>query len=229
MKWQQLRTTLGSRYLALVVKVLDLVEDSDVDPASVSVPAWLASDEALGRLGAGEVVVEVRGLGRPGERLAEDVVGGVRVVVSEGLQGPSASAAALYEVAPLVTLRSDRQLLRELARRTSDTGIEYMVEYLDDGTAAFLEGERYAVRLPFISSLAALHTHPEGACGLSTKDVDSALYLLTEGGLFSGAVTETCAYLVYRLGPVLEDEYLAVKAGRSWEGLRSIKTRQVAL
>ena len=229
MKWQQLETTPGSRYLALVARVLYLVEDSDVDPASVRVPAWLASDEALERASAGVVAVEVRGLGRLGERLAEDVVSGVRVVVTEGVQEPSTSAAALYEAAPLVTLRLDRRVLRELARRTSDTGVEYMVEYLDDGTAAFFEGERYAVRLPFISSLAALHTHPEGACGLSSKDVDSAIHLLTEGGLFSGAVTESCAYLIYRLGPVLEDDYMAIKARGSWEGLRSVKTRWVAL
>ena len=230
MRWQQVRATPGSRYLAIVGRVIGVIEDYDVDPASVGVPSWLASGDALRRLGGGEVVVELSGLAPEGAAdLAEEVAGDVRLVMRWGSHGPSVSAAALYEAAPLVVLRSDSSVLRELAARTTDTGIEFMVEYMDDGTAAFFEGERYSVRLPFIRSLAALHTHPEGACGLSKKDVDSAVQLLTEGGLFSGAVTETCAYVVYRLGPVLEDDYIAVKSGKGWEGLRSVKTRVVGL
>ena len=97
------------------------------------------------------------------------------------------------------------------ASYTTRTGIEFIFYYLDDGRIAMFEGEYHRVRLPKVRAVASIHTHPEGACGLSKQDIESGLDLLAEGGLLLGAATTSCMAVMRRRFMVSEEDYLKIK------------------
>lgn len=211
MKQQWIEKTRGSRlaaaYYAVVTAIEDEALESEEDPVGVEVderlldPDWVALQLESGRLTVRASVAE---------RLVIEAAGAEIIVEPDpGLWG--VPLESLYRLVPRAVLSSDSSLLKRLAYRTAVDGIEYLVLYPEAGEALVLEGEYLRVSVPFARVAASVHTHPEGPCGLSDKDVESALDLLAEGGLFEAAVTTSCAALVYRVGPVQEDDYIAVK------------------
>ena len=74
-----------------------------------------------------------------------------------------------------------------------------------------LEGEYLRVRIPRVKTVLSIHTHPEGACGLSKADIETGLDLLSEGGVMEAAATPSCAFIMMREGAVSEDAYIRVK------------------
>ncbi len=207
---QRIVSTRGARLAATYFAVLSALEiaseEAGVEPSRVEVDESLIDEQwVLESASRGEVVVRAR---LPEEYVYE---GPVRVVVrpEESLWG--VSAESVYEHVPLAVLQADSAEIKSLAHKTTLTGIEYMVLYTDKGEALILEGEYLRVRIPFVKVVGSVHTHPEGSCGLSKADFSSALDLLAEGGLFEAAATPSCAAMIYRVGLVSEDDYVAAR------------------
>ena len=214
MKMQMLKVTRGSLKAALLAAILSVVEDSyeeDVELGEVTVPYWPleADPRSLGSLV--EVTVGYPGReGLLGERTVEAGGFTVRVVSKSDYLG-DLSIVDYYRHVAVDPLRDDARDLRSLAVETTRTGIEYMALYLHDGRMLLLEGEMLRVRIPFIEAAAVYHTHPEGGCGFSAKDVESALDLMVAGGVGEAAVTPKCAIVMYRRGFVLEEDYVGLR------------------
>jgi len=215
-KRQSETRTAGSLYASLVSAVLSFIEDNVEEEGQLwgsKVPAYLLSPSdalrELERRPSIELVI-------PGSRASEElsIAGKSLRLLSGQLSSDHVGVERLYLAAPRSVLRLDRHLLARYAQETTETGVEFMFIYANTGDLLVLEGERYRVSIPRVRASMIFHTHPEGACGLSGKDIESALDLLTEGGLASGSVTKSCAALVYRVGVVNEDEYLSFKSGK---------------
>lgn len=211
MKRQELSVTRASSRVAIIYSVIDIIE-SVYDE---EVPLWeIGVSESVNRPPVGGIVeVEVVYPGRSGvlgEKTVEAL--GVKVRVRSSEYGaPYYSLEDLYRMAVTLPLREDYSVLKKLAAETARSGVEFIVLYTDKGYAAILEGEHYMVRIPFVKVAAAYHTHPEGACALSWKDLESGLDLMVEGGLGEGAATTSCAALVYRTGFLSENDYLKLR------------------
>lgn len=228
MKGQWIKATRGSLLLAAYYSVIDAIErmagEEDVSPLEYSVqeelldPSWV-----LDRIDTGGLVVKVSSRRASLRNIEEEAsLAGrrlvIRLVPDQDLWG--VSLASLYEVVPGNVLRADSIELKQLAFRTTRNGIEYIGLYLEDGRVAFFEGEFLRVSLPFVKAVGTVHTHPEGSCMLSLKDLESGLDLLVEGGLFEAVATPSCVFLMYRLGYVLEDDFFNLK-----EALLKVKGR----
>ncbi len=231
MKWQEVRVTRGSTYAALAYSVITLIEglvETEEELWGSRVPAYLLDPYAALRdaLEAQRVIVYVPGRERHMESIT--LAGRSLTLEVSGRGSDLIEVGRLYSAAYRATIALDRDLAVWLAKETTGSGIEYMLVYDDHGSVTLLEGERLRVRIPRVKAVMALHTHPEGHCGLSDKDVASAIDLLTEGGLASGSVTPTCAAVLYRYGMVDEDEYVAVKSGKGIQG-RTIRAAVMTL
>ncbi|MCE4613227.1 MAG: hypothetical protein F7C07_05280 [Desulfurococcales archaeon] len=137
-----------------------------------------------------------------GDRLVEFVVSS---------EGSGASYEELLAKAPRIPFTFDGSLIKELAAETSRTGIEYIFLYSSDGYLFVLEGGYLRVNIPFVRVVGSVHTHPEGSCGLSSKDVESGLDLLSEGGLFEAAATPACYFYMARTRSVSEEDYVKAR------------------
>ncbi len=137
--------------------------------------------------------------------------GNRRIILEPDPELVGVPASEVYNLVPTWVLREDSLILKNLALKTTENGIEFIVLYTSKGFSLVLEGEYLRVRLPFVSVAASVHTHPEGGCGLSLADIVSGLDLLAETGLFEAAVTKTCAAILYRVGPVSEDDYIEAR------------------
>ncbi|MGC9209847.1 MAG: hypothetical protein ACP5FT_01050 [Acidilobus sp.] len=225
MKRQQLVTTGGSIYAALSYAVIRFIEDmveTEEELKGAKVPAYLLSPrDAINRITSeGEVEIYIP-MVTEAERVITIAGHEVRLSVVKSPSG-LVSALALYESSFRGVIMLDRELYKRLAQETTETGTEFMLIYSPEGSLASVEGERYRVRVPRVRASMTFHTHPEGHCGLSEQDLESAVDLLTEGGLASGSVTPSCASVMYRYGMVDVDDYVAFKEGRRVEG-RSIR------
>ena len=234
MKMQMLKVTRGSLRAALLAAVLNVVEDvyeEDVELGEVTVPYWPIEADPRGLGPLVEVTVGYPGReGLLGERTVEAGGFTVRVVSKPDYLG-DLSILDYYRHVAVDPLREDARDLRGLAAETARTSVEYMAVYLYDGRVLLLEGETLRVRIPFIEAAAVYHTHPEGGCGFSAKDVESALDLMVAGGVGEAAVTTKCAIVMYRRGFVLEEDYIELrkwlrKPGRP-PSLRSIAVEMV--
>ena len=214
-KEQYLLETTGSRYLAVVYSVIDAIEknyDESFDLLEVGIPAYLLSpSDTLELLNSGhqELVVRVnvptiRGI--LGEYETRE--GPVIVIESDPECSCESLLSSLYRIAPAKAIQADSSLIRNSAQATASGGSEYMYIYSDGGLLVVLEGERGYVRIPFVRAVMSVHTHPGGPCGLSLADVRSGLDLLSEGGLAEAAALTRCAFIMYREGLVLEDDYI---------------------
>jgi len=209
-KEQWVESTRGARlawaYHSIILALEEAMEEEGLEPESLLVEERLLDTSVLEEAARAR---EARFRASVSHRY-ETEVNGMRVVVEpeESLWGVPASS--LYEEAPREVIKSDSMLLKRLAHTTTMTGVEYIVLY-HGGEAYVLEGEYLRVRIPFAKVAASVHTHPSGGCALSLADVSSALDLLAESGLFEAAATTTCAAVLYRVGPVDEDDYVAAR------------------
>jgi len=220
-KRQWLEKTRGSEALAVIGAILEKLEVlSDYierEPSEIEVDERILDvDVLLDRVRDGRVELRVRAPPAIVEEAVNDGIlelDGKRVTISivgdPDLWG--VPARALYEKIPRFILRVDGHIFKQLAFETSTSGVEFMAIYTKSGSAAFFEGEHYRVSLPFVRALASVHTHPEGSCMLSIPDIQSGLDLLVEGGFFEAAATPSCAAVMYRVGFVDEEDYVAVK------------------
>ncbi len=196
---------------ALLTGVEYLSEDEDFPLESVSY-SWGLEEELAEYpyrvLERGVIEVYSSRLYSSVERVMD--VGDYRVTVRVSPGYGDYGIRRLYEK-PYLFLRGDYSRIRERALITSRTGTEYMFVYLSNGELAVFEGETFRVRLPFIEAVANIHTHPEGACGLSRPDVESGLDLLSRGGLLAAAATPSCMAFMVRVGLVSEDDYIRVR------------------
>ena len=87
----------------------------------------------------------------------------------------------------------------EYAKKTEETGVEYINILLDDGYFLILEGGEGQVVIPHPSGLASTHLHPN-VCIFSYKDLETADQLFIKGYLAIGVLTTKCLLLLYRNG-----------------------------
>ncbi len=185
----------------------DEVEVLDVDSIHVYPPLSSLS-AVLDLLGLEEVTVFVWGseLSELVEFELEELGLTVALKPSGGLVR-GVSLRKVYEELPRIVLTLDSPTLKAFASRTSVDGLEYMVVYGLDGLAYMLEGDVHRVTIPGVDAASIVHTHPEGACGLSRADVRSSAYALTDLVLFEAAVTPTCAFYIARIGLLYEEDF----------------------
>ncbi len=220
-KKQWLESTKAATILSVYYGIIDLLErlslDAESPPQALEVDERLMDKEWLeSRIAEGLITVRVR---PPSPGVSERLNGivelangrpvSIEVVPDDEIWG--VKLGSLYEGLPSLVLRMDASLYKRLAFETTRSEIEYMGIYTVNGLLAVFEGEHYRVTLPFVKSVASVHTHPEGSCLLSLKDVESGLDLLVEGGLFIAAATTSCAFAMYRYGLVLEEDFFRVK------------------
>mgnify|MGYP001772497473 CR=1 FL=1 len=96
-------------------------------------------------------------------------------------------------------------IMFEYARKTEQTGIEYINILLHDGHFLILEGEEGQVVIPHPSALASTHLHPN-VCIFSYKDLETADQLFIRGYLAVGVLTTNCLLLLYRNGVYTIDD-----------------------
>lgn len=203
MRWQRETVTEGSREIALISSLLRLVER---DAEELDVDAVRVSPDPLEALVEGRLEFCVSGA----EWLSEDseeLEGIGAEVVVRRCTGGGRRLRDLYAALPLIPPRRDGSLLKNLARRTSESGVEYIVFYSKDGRAYLLEGEEYQVIVPHIPMVGSVHTHPEDHCGLSRRDVESALYAMAELSFFEASATPSCYFYMARLGFMHVDDF----------------------
>ena len=204
MKFQSRLVSRGSRVLAIlgsIIKVIEFdAEELDVDKVTLSFnnPSHNTIDLLLN---SSDVEVLVSGAPWLEERELELEGLGVLIHIrpssapSHGLR-----LRTVYETLPRIVINLDSGILRKLSRTTTRSGVEFIALYMEDGSLVLLEGDRYKVSIPSIEVLAAIHTHPEGACGFSRADVRSTVHALTDLALFEAVVTPTCAFYMARIG-----------------------------
>lgn len=202
MKWQTAKRTRASAALALLAAVIRVIERDaeELDPRVVR----LSPDPLVAAIGGEGMELCASGVDW---ELGEEEVGDsvVRVERCEAAGGRRLSE--IYEEIPLLVPRLDGEELRRLARITSEEGVEYMIIYANDGTAYMLEGDEYSVTVPSVPAVGRVHTHPEGSCGLSSRDARSAAYSLADLSLFEAAATESCYFYAARIGFLAVEEY----------------------
>lgn len=86
---------------------------------------------------------------------------------------------------------------------------EYMVVFIDRGSAVLLEGLPEKIVAPSIpGTLFTCHTHPKTIRALFSKeDARSLLELLSNKGLGGCAVSTSSYFVIYRRGPFILDDY----------------------
>ena len=198
----------------MAFEVLKFFEDYSEEPDPRATYTDLELDPARWSKGG---VIEVR-LQGPLDFTEETIeVGDTRISIRlvPGRVARGRALAALYRALPVKVASLDSSLIRRLAWETSRSGVEYLLIYLSSGSVAVLEGEAYNISVPFVESVGQIHTHPQGACGLSKADVVSGLSGLVEGAIFEAAATIDCIVYMVRRGLVSEDDYIKVKTPNS--------------
>ncbi len=166
--------------------------------------------EASGDVVDGEVLVYYRDCepGRELFELGELAESGVtvRLVGGAGGRAPDellerASRYALDLVAGM----------RGYAQASSRSGVEYVLLVLRTGDVYVAEGDVGRVSLPYVSEvLLEAHTHPV-SCVPSERDASTAMVRFMEGLYASAVVGLPCVALVYRRGPLVEEDVLALR------------------
>jgi len=118
----------------------------------------------------------------------------------------------VYNFIPYIPFKTELDLIKSFAKKTSLTNIEFLFLYDNNGYLSILEGELLKVKIPFIRVIFNMHTHPEGHCGFSVPDINSGVDLLSEGGLATSVITESCAIVMYRQGLITENDYIKIKS-----------------
>ncbi len=223
LKYQDLRVTEGSIYtslLCLVIKAAEWNSSDDVDVLSIGVPAWIVEPaEALSRLHGnrgGLLKVEIYSPfeGDLGVYKIKPLNIDVAIRASREAQD-YISLKNLYRLAMEAPLRLDSYLLKRLANTTSEGGPEFLIAYLEWGEVIILEGDVDRIRIPFLEQVkVSYHTHPRGGCAFSKADLASTLDLMVHGGIGEGIVTTDCAAYMYRIGFLLEEDYIVLKKYR---------------
>ena len=214
MKRQEERITEGSRAVALVSALLRAVER---DAEELDIESIWISPDPLERPWEREFCVSGAECLEESSEELEDV--GVEITVRQCGKG-GRKIKDLYESLPLLPVKLDGALLKSLARETSQSGVEFMVIYSAGGAAFVLEGEKYEVIVPQLSVPGIVHTHPEGHCGLSRRDVESALYALADLSFFEASATPSCYFYLSRLGFLNVDDFANLLNKEALEPLR---------
>lgn len=213
-KWQRATVTEGSKVLGFVGGVLRSLEGEvevlDVDLIRVY-PPLSSLDVVFRLLESRDVPVFLWGseLSEPVEFELEEL--GLTVVLKPS-EAPVGGVVLrrVYEELPRMVLSLDSSAFKAFALKTSVDGVEYMVVYGLDGLAYMLEGDVHGVTIPYVDAAGIVHTHPEGACGLSRADVRSSVYALSELVFFEAAVTPTCAFYMARIGLLYEEDFASL-------------------
>ncbi|MCE4608680.1 MAG: hypothetical protein F7B61_07000 [Caldisphaeraceae archaeon] len=229
-KYQDLKVTEASLIISLLYRLITALEDTYDDAYDLFNASINANDITPIDMIAKKREIRV-GVNAPWdfENVEEEIDNRKLKIVKERYARNHVSIEKVYSLIPLIPYKYDINIIKEFARKTTSTGIEYLLLYDENSNLTILEGELFRVRLPFVKVIYNMHTHPLGHCGLSQPDVNSGLDLLSEGGISSSASTENCAVIMHRVGLVLEDDYIKIKSSKGKVGgnLTSIKFSKI--
>ncbi len=128
---------------------------------------------------------------------------GLRVHLVNGFGGEDAES--ILEEAGKYAVRVLDEL-RQYVLLTRTTGIEYVLLVLRTGEVYIAEGGFGKVVLPYVKeAILEAHTHP-GTCLPSARDCSEMAFRFMDGLYASGIVGVGCTLLIYRTGPVTEED-----------------------
>jgi len=81
-----------------------------------------------------------------------------------------------------------------------------------EGKLVVVEGSESSLLLPAFPAFAFFHTHPSGACAFSDKDWRAFVDFVLEGGFVNGVISRGCLFVLYRSGPLSEDDIVALRS-----------------
>ncbi|EZQ04833.1 hypothetical protein CM19_07565 [Candidatus Acidianus copahuensis] len=115
----------------------------------------------------------------------------------------------------------------DYARRTMESGVEFISFILRNGEYAIFEGEEDKVEIPMPKGVAQVHTHP-GICVFSAKDLETADSLFIRGYVTVAVMNPRCLSVIYRRGVYTpedqEDLKKLMKATSKAKNLDDIKS-----
>ncbi len=98
-----------------------------------------------------------------------------------------------------------KEVMVPYARRTMDTGVEFINVLLDTGEFAIFEGEENKVSIPLPSGIALVHTHP-GVCLFSHRDLETADVNFVQRYVVVAVMNPRCAAFIVRRGPYTPED-----------------------
>lgn len=124
--------------------------------------------------------------------------------------------------------------LKYFAYITSQSRVEYSLFVMKSGDVYLAEGEVDRILLPYVSGvILEAHTHPL-SCAPSERDVATAITRFMEGLYASAVVGLSCVFLMYRVGPLTEEDLIAIrklpellKNQRAWTGVVNLGRTKV--
>lgn len=166
--------------------------------------------EASADYAEGEALVYYSGcsLGQELFELEELKENGVTVRFVRGSGG--SPPRKLLEIASRYALEVLTEL-RSYAQATSGSGVEYSLFVMRSGDVYIAEGEVGRVSLPYVGGVVLeAHTHPS-FCLPSERDAATAMIRFMEGLYASAVVGPACLIMAYRVGPLAEDDLVALR------------------
>jgi hypothetical protein len=161
--------------------------------------------EASGELRDSEVFVYYRNcsVGEDLFELEELEERGLEIHLIDGFGGKDAGSLLEEAREPAVRVLNE---LRQYAPLTYMTGTEYALLVLRTGEVYIAEGGFGKVVLPYIKEvILEAHTHP-GTCLPSARDCSEIAAGFMDGLYAGGIISMGCTLLVYRVGPLMEED-----------------------
>lgn len=117
----------------------------------------------------------------------------------------------LYEHVVNYYEKTLHQKMKEYARKTYTTGVEYYLGILFNGRGFLVEGEENKVILPNTPQCFSAHTHPADLPVPSKNDIKTIIGMLVDRGIGHVIEAVNAGLVIYRAGPLSLRDYEALK------------------
>ncbi|MGB9831872.1 MAG: hypothetical protein ACPLSP_07360, partial [Fervidicoccus fontis] len=132
-------------------------------------------------------------------------------ILSEPPDSGSLPLESSYSEYLNMVLRELADLLIQVVKRTDSIDTEHALFLTKEGDLIVLEGERQKVVLPELKTCLFLHTHPNGVCLPSKRDIQSASSFFMNGGILFLILSSRCFFSMYRSSLINENDVYALK------------------
>lgn len=117
----------------------------------------------------------------------------------------------LYEYVVDYYDKALRKKMKEYARKTYATGVEYYLGILFDGEGFLVEGDENRVTLPGALQCFSAHTHPSDLPVPSKNDIKAISRMLVDRGIGHVIEAVKTGLAIYRVGPLSLKDYEVLK------------------
>ncbi|MGC9182383.1 MAG: hypothetical protein C0172_00090 [Caldisphaera sp.] len=214
-KYQELKKTNASQILSIISKLIIQIEntyDDEYNLFDAKVEKDILDFRSLLKKISGNIIELKINTPWEFEDYSTEIDGKEILVKKDPNIKDYISIKDVYNFIPYIPFKTDLDIIKPFTKKTSLTNIEFLFMYDNNGYLSILEGELLKVKIPFIRVVFNMHTHPEGHCGFSVPDINSGLDLLSEGGLATSVVTDSCAIVMHRQGLITENDYIKIKS-----------------